>query len=80
VRALPDTVEEGSGHLLVEFGVNDRGRVVDLERLDDYAHNDAIADNIMRRMRQITFRPRIDDGMPVDTAGLRWAYDTSMWQ
>jgi hypothetical protein len=79
VRALPEPLAEGDGHLLLEFGVNERGRVVDLARLDDYAHNDEKADDIMRRMRQIVFRPRIDDGLPVDTEGLRWAYDTALW-
>ncbi|GAB5415160.1 MAG: hypothetical protein Cons2KO_27630 [Congregibacter sp.] len=79
VRALPDREEESEGHLLLEFGVSERGRVTDLTRLDEFAANDAKADSIMRRLRQTPFRPRISDGMPVETKGLRWAYDTSNW-
>lgn len=79
VRALPEPSAEVGGRLLLEFKVNERGRVVDLARLDDYAVNDEKADDIMRRIRQTPFRPRIDDGMPVETEGLRWAYDTALW-
>lgn len=79
VRALPDKEDQPNGRLLLEFGVTERGRVVDLVRLDEYERNNARADDIMRRLRQTLFRPRFDDGMPVETEGLRWAYDTSKW-
>lgn len=79
VRAIPEPVDERPGRLLLEFGVTDRGRVVDIERLDDNPHNDADADNVMRRLRATLFRPRFSDGLPVDTEGLRWAYDISKW-
>lgn len=79
VRGLPEPEEEAEGHLLLEFDVSDRGRVVDLVRLDDAVVNDEKADDFMRRLRQTTFRPRISDGMPVETKGLRWAYDTTKW-
>lgn len=82
---LPDVApaegesEQRDGRLLLEFGVNERGKVVDLVRLDSVPANDAKADAIMRRMRQTLFRPRISDGMPVETQGLRWAYDINNW-
>ena len=79
VRAIPAPVEERPGRLLLEFGVTDRGRVVDVERLDDNPHNDAEADNVIRRLRATLFRPRFSDGLPVDTEGIRWAYDISVW-
>jgi hypothetical protein len=79
VRAVPEPDTEEQGRLLLEFGVTERGRVVDLERLDDHPQNDAKADDIMRRLRQTPFRPRFSDGLPVDTEGLRWAYDISKW-
>lgn len=79
VRALPAPEAEEENHLLLEFGVTDRGRVVDLMRLDDNPLNDDVAEGIMRRLRQTPFRPRISDGLPVDTEGLRWAYDVSNW-
>lgn len=79
VRALPEPAAGQAGRLLLEFGVTERGRVVDLERLDAHSENDAQADKIMRRLRQTPFRPRFSDGMPVSTKGLRWAYDTTDW-
>jgi hypothetical protein len=79
VRALPEPAAEQEGRLLLEFSVTERGRVVDLTRLDEVAQNDEKADDIMRRLRQTPFRPRIDDGMPVETEGLRWSYDTTLW-
>ena len=79
VRALPAPAAEQEGRLLLRFGVTDRGRVVDVERLDTYAQNDEKAEDIIRRLRQTLFRPRFSDGMPVDTEELRWAYDISMW-
>lgn len=79
VRALPDSIEEQAGALLLEFSVTERGRVVDLERLDSYASNDKKASEIVRRIKQTLFRPRFSDGMPVRTEGLRWAYDTAEW-
>ncbi|MEM8943280.1 MAG: hypothetical protein AAGC91_14095 [Pseudomonadota bacterium] len=79
VRGLPERAEGEAGNLLVEFGVTERGRVVDLKRLDTYASNDEKADDIIRRIKQSLFRPRFSDGMPVRTAGLRWAYDIRQW-
>ncbi len=79
VRTLPPRIEEREGALLLEFGVSERGRVTDLVRVDNHPSNDDSADSIMRRFRQTLFRPRISDGMPVETQGLRWAYDTADW-
>ncbi|EAQ98672.2 hypothetical protein KT71_01805 [Congregibacter litoralis KT71] len=79
VRALPQHSGEQEGRLLLEFGVSERGRVMDVVRLDDHMHNDEKAGDIINRLRRTPFRPRIDDGLPVETEGLRWAYDTSAW-
>lgn len=79
VRALPESVPERNGVLLLEFGVSVRGRVVDVQRLDEDASNNEQASDIIRRMRQTIFRPRFSDGMAVDTGGLRWAYDSTQW-
>ncbi|WP_439101571.1 tetratricopeptide repeat protein [Congregibacter sp.] len=79
VRALPRHLGEQNGRLLLEFGVSERGRVMDVVRLDDHSHNDEKAGDIINRLRRTPFRPRIDDGLPVETQGLRWAYDTSAW-
>ncbi len=79
VRALPEPDAEGPDSLLIEFSVNERGRVTDLERLDEHPQFDDKADDIARRIRQTLFRPRFSDGMPVHTDKVRWAYDISHW-
>jgi hypothetical protein len=79
VRALPDPSEDAEGALLLEFGVNERGRVVDLKRLDENPAIDDKADKIMRRFRQVLFRPRISDGFPVATERVVVAYDPDNW-
>lgn len=79
VRALPRPDAEGPDSLLLEFSVNERGRVTDLERLDEHPHLDDKADDVARRIRQTLFRPRFSDGMPVPTDKVRWAYDISHW-
>ena len=79
VRAFPDPAAQQDGMLLLTYGVTARGKVVDVERLDENPAIDAKANNIMRRLRQTLFRPRISDGMPVDTTGLVVAYDVSQW-
>jgi hypothetical protein len=79
VRAFPDPAVEQDGMLLLTYGVTARGKVVDIERLDENPAIDAKANRIMRRLRQTLFRPRISDGMPVDTTGLVVAYDVSQW-
>jgi hypothetical protein len=111
VRALPEPISEQHAGLLLKFGVNDRGRVVNMKRLDNAAIdgdtaaalddgqtaalddemvaelnnekaaplNDQRAAEIMRRVRQTLFRPRISDGMPVNTEELVWAYDEATW-
>lgn len=79
VRSLPEPSNQQEGLLLLEFGVSDRGRVTDVVRLDDNVNNNDKAGDVISRLRRTPFRPRISDGMPVDTEGLRWAYDISVW-
>jgi len=79
VRALPEPLGEQEGGLLLEFKVSERGRVKDVVRLDDNGRNDEKAGDVINRLRRTPFRPRFSDGMPVDTEGLRWAYDISLW-
>lgn len=79
VRAFPEPASNPEGALLLEFGVNDRGRVIELTRLDDNAALNDRADDIMRRLRQTPFRPRFSDGLPVDTDRVVIAYDTDNW-
>jgi hypothetical protein len=92
VKPFPETTSPESANLLLEFGVSERGRVVDLRRLDEPpeadtsddvdeppADNDAIANRFMRQLRRTRFRPRFENGDPVVTEGIIWAYDTTKW-
>lgn len=80
IRPLPGQVAAAQADLLLEFTVDERGRVRDLVRLDDDEANAGIANRIMRTLRDTPFRPRFDTGEPVATTGIQWAYDTDQWQ
>jgi hypothetical protein len=76
VRQLAEVEEPGLGDILLEFGVTERGRVVDLERIDDNEDvNQAKANRVMRQLRKTRFRPRFDAGQPVVTEKVVRAYE-----
>ncbi len=90
VKPFPETTSLEMANLLLEFGVSDRGRVVDLRRIDEIdseaedadeppVANDAVANRFMRKLRRTRFRPRFENGEPVATEGISWAYDTTKW-
>ena len=78
VRALPDTGSPEQADLLLEFGVTAGGRVVDLDRVDEGPESSKI-NRLMRQLRNTRFRPRFEEGEPVDSEITGWAYDTSTW-
>ena len=75
LRPLPPAVSAEQGNILVEFGVDSRGRVIDLQRLDQNAESDSAAIRLMRDLRNTHFRPRFIAGEPVGTDKLVRAYD-----
>ena len=75
LRPLPQAVSAEQGNILVEFGVDFRGRVRDLERLDENEDSDAAASRLLRVLRDTRFRPRFEANEPQDTVGLVRAYD-----
>ena len=75
LRRLPPEVSADQGGLLVEFDVDARGRVENLERLDDNAELDDMALRLLRDLRDIRFRPRFQGEEPVTTEKLVRAYD-----
>ena len=79
VRGLPEHMGEREDRLLLEFGVTERGRVVDVQRLDTTAIDEEKVGDIVRRFRTTIFRPQITEGVAVNTQGLRWAYDSNQW-
>jgi len=75
LRTLPPPASAEEGNILVEFGVDGRGRVIDLTRLDTNEDMDATAIRLMRVLRGTKFRPRFEAGEPVVTDKLVRAYD-----
>ena len=75
LQPLPPAVSPEQGNILVEFGVDSRGRVVDLERLDRNEESDGAAIRLMRDLRNTHFRPRFIAGEPAGTDKLVRAYD-----
>lgn len=80
IRPLPEPISPDKADLLLEFTVDERGRVRDLTRLDDGEASVGIVNRIMRTLRGTPFRPRFDTGEPVATTGIKWAYDTNQWR
>lgn len=75
LRRLPPEVGAEQGGLLVEFDVDSRGKVENLERLDENDALDGVAPRLLRDLRDIRFRPRFQGDEPVTTEKLVRAYD-----
>lgn len=75
VRPLPDSSDPATADVLLEFDVTERGRVAELERRDDNDVHDSVAYRLMRMLRKTPFRPRFENGEPVATKNIVWAYD-----
>jgi hypothetical protein len=68
-----------SGYAELSYTVNTRGRVYDLELVSNQASEatpDAEPKTLMRRLQRKLFRPRYENGEPVETANItkRYAY------
>jgi hypothetical protein len=74
LRPLPPPAASAESNILLEFGVTHKGRVVDLERIDENEVNTAQANRLMRKLRKTKFRPRFENGEPVDTEKMVRAY------
>ena len=75
IRPLPPAVSADQGDILLEFGVNPRGRVIDLVRLDEGDGDNGKANQLMRKLRKTRFRPRFASGEPTITEKIVKAYD-----
>lgn len=74
---LPPTVAPEQGDILLAFGVSERGRVYDLERMDDSELEGRQASRLMRKLRKTPFRPRFEEGQPVETEQIVRAFDVN---
>jgi hypothetical protein len=77
VRPLPPVVAADEGDILVEFTVTERGRVTQLNRLDENTEYSGRANRLMRKLRATTFRPRFVDMNPASTEKIVHAYRLS---
>jgi len=75
VRRLPPGVNTAEADILLQFGVSGRGRVVNLERLDENEDSDAKAHRLMRTLRKTKFRPRFEAGQPIETEKIVRAFN-----
>ena len=82
VRPLPPEVSAEEGNILLEFGVSEDGKVVNLVRLHDTGDenaqsNDALEGRVrrlMRSLRKTRFRPQFAGGKAITTEKLVKAY------
>jgi hypothetical protein len=76
VQPLVEVENPEVADILLEFGVTERGRVVDLERVDENEDlNRARANRVMRQLRKTRFRPRFEAGEPVETEKIVRGYE-----
>jgi hypothetical protein len=75
IRPLPPAVEADQGDILLQFGVNKRGHVIDLVRLDEGEDEKGKAYRLMRKLHKTKFRPRFAGGEPIITEKIIRAYD-----
>ncbi len=73
LRPLPPSVNPDVGDVVLQFSVDELGRVRNLSRLDD--HEDVKANRLIRTLRKTIFRPRLEAGEPVRTDNIVTAYD-----
>jgi outer membrane biosynthesis protein TonB len=68
-------VSADEGNMLVEFRVDERGRVTDLVRTDTNTEIDSAAERLLRLLRNTKFRPRFEGGQLAGSDKLVRAYD-----
>ena len=73
VRPLPREVAPDDADIVLQFGITERGKVVDLDRLDEHESGDG-GYRLMRKMRDVVFRPRFEEDIPVATQEMVKAY------
>lgn len=75
VNSLPPAVAPQDADILLTFNVSERGRVRDLERVDNNEIDERRASKLMRQLRKTMFRPRIEAGQPVEASHIVKAFD-----
>jgi hypothetical protein len=74
VQTLPPLVSPEEADIVLEFSVTERGRVLDLTRVDEPKENEGSVNRLMRKLRATRFRPRFEGLQPVNTEKVIHAY------
>ena len=92
LRPLPPFRRDASGPLVVQFQLNEAGKITVLERVTvttvtesetteeaeaPQVDNDPAVDRLLRKMRRIRFRPQYEEGAAVETGMIVWSFDLS---
>jgi hypothetical protein len=72
---LPPAVDTKEADIVLEFTVDKKGRVQDLERLDDNEESAKQAKQLMKQVRKTIFRPRFTNGQPQETEKMVKAFN-----
>lgn len=72
---LPPSIDPKEADVLVEFTVSEKGKVQDLDRLDDKEEYAKQAKQLMNQIRKTTFRPRFSGGQPLETEKIVKAFN-----
>ncbi len=75
IHWLPATTKPAEGKVLLEFGVNKRGRVFNMTRMDDSESNKKKVERLMKKISNRQFRSRYEGTEPAETEKILWAYD-----
>ena len=75
LNPLPPRVAPEQADILLAFAVSAKGKVHDLERVDDNEVGSRRASRLIRQLRRTTFRPRFEAGQPVETENIVKAFD-----
>ena len=75
LASLPPAVDAKQADVVLEFTVDEKGRVQDLERLGDNEESVKQAKQLMKQIRKTVFRPRFVDGQPLETEKMVKAFN-----
>ena len=92
LRPLPPFRRDAAGPLVVQFQLNEAGKITVLERVTvttvtesetteeaeaPRVDNDPAVDRLLRKMRRTRFRPQYEGGVAVETGMIVWSFDLS---
>lgn len=84
IRPLPAYNANADGPLTIRFAIGETGRMTDLTKVqvpDSVPEDAAISsDRLLRHLRKIRFRPRLDAGETIPRTDIVWSFDPQNWR